>query len=174
MKNGVPRLRAHPAWLVDKHHQNPYNEETKRILKIFADMGIESSKGNNIIPAGNALKYLSEYFPRPETLDLSVPCGQMPYTSRLGEINRVSISPNGDLVLCSFTAGNIYENDIITLLDGYDPYKDPATRALLDGGVEKLLEYAKGLGVTVDTGDCHSACGICHTIMAVLKQSKRC
>ena len=169
IKNGIPKLRVHPAWLVNDHDQNPYNVKTIRILKMFKDKGIESSKGNNIFPAGNALKYLRNYFQLPETLDLSVPCGQMPYTSRLDEIDSISINPNGDLILCSFSIGNVCKNDVISVIDGYDPYRNPATRALMEGGAGRLLDYANKLGAAVDTSGCFTACEVCRKVMAVLK-----
>jgi len=168
-KNGISKLRVHPAWLVNEPHRNPYNEETRRLLKIFNDMGIESSKGNNISPSGNAVKYLSEYFPPPGALDLSIPCGQLPYTGRLDEIECVSFNPNGDLIICRFPIGNIYEDDVLTILGGYNPYDNPAMRALLEGGVQALVDYAQGLGVTIDTSDCYSACKVCRKTMAALK-----
>ena len=170
LNNGTPKLRVHPAWVIDEKAENLYNEETRKLLKLFSDIGIDVSDGNNIFPAGNALKYLSEYFPRPETIDLSLPCGQMPYTGRLDEVECVSINPKGDLELCSIVIGNIYENDALTILDSYAPYGNPTTRALLEGGVEKLLEYASDLGVTVDTSDCYSACGICRKTMRTLRR----
>jgi len=168
LKNDVPKLRVHPAWLVNEQNNNPYNIETKRLLKIFNEIGIETSNGNDIFPAGNANKHLNDYFPRPETVDLATPCGEMPYTGRLDEIDSVSVSPNGDLVVCSFAIGNIYRNDVLEILEKYNPFKNPATRALLEGGAEKLMEYAGGLGITVDTSDCYSACGVCRKIMTIL------
>ncbi len=70
VKHGVPSLRVQPAWLVNETHDNPY--------KLFSDKGISANEGNDIFPAGNALKYLAEWFSPPEQLDLSVPCGSMP------------------------------------------------------------------------------------------------
>jgi MoaA/NifB/PqqE/SkfB family radical SAM enzyme len=168
VKHGIPKLRVHPAWLVNEQHQNPYNDETKRLLKIFNDMGIETSNGNDIFPAGNAVKYLSNYFPRLEAVDLSISCGQMPYTDRLDEISSVSINPNGDMITC-YAIGNVYENDILTILDDYDPYNHPAKRAILEGGVKQLLEYAERLGIKVDINDCYSACEVCRKAMRALK-----
>ena len=55
LRHAVPSLRVQPAWLVNEAHDNPYNNETKRILKIFTDKGIRANEGNNIFPAGNAL-----------------------------------------------------------------------------------------------------------------------
>ena len=46
---GIP-LRVHPAWLVNKYAENPYNQQTHEILKEFKSMGIAASEGNNILP----------------------------------------------------------------------------------------------------------------------------
>ena len=116
IKHGVPALHVQPAWLVNKMHDNPFNAETKRLLKLFYDKGIRSKEGNNIFPAGNALKYLAEYFSPPDKIDLSVPCGSAPYTSRLDTINCFGINPNGDIKLCSITIGNIYRQDVLDII----------------------------------------------------------
>ena len=167
---GVPYLRVHPAWVVNEASDNAYNAETKRLLKIFADKGIEISGGNNISPSGNALKYLAEYFPPPGEVDLSVPCGAAPYRSRLDDVNCISINPSGAVHVCS-DIGNIYSNDILNIIDNYDPYKKPAQRAVLDGGVPGLLRYAAAQGVTVDISGCRSACGACRKVMDALSEA---
>lgn len=172
LKHDVPSLRIQPAWLVNETNDNPYNAETKRLLTLFSDKGINANEGNNIFPAGNALKYLAEWFPSPDKIDLSVSCGSAPYTSRLDTISCFGINPNGDVNLCSITIGNIYQQDVLTIVDGYDPYKNPAAQAVLNGGVAELLRYAETMGVVADISDCRSACGICQRIMAAIKLSK--
>lgn len=169
MKYGIPSLRVQPAWLVNEAYDNSYNTETKRLIKQFSDKGIRANEGNNIFPSGNALKYLAEWFSPPDKIDLSVPCGSAPYTSRLDIISCFGINPNGDVNLCSITIGNIYRQDVLDIVDGYDPYKMPASRAMLNGGVAELLCYAETLGVTADTSDCRSACGVCRKTMAAIK-----
>jgi MoaA/NifB/PqqE/SkfB family radical SAM enzyme len=161
-------FRVHPAWVVNEQHDNKYNAETKLLLKLFTDKGISVSEGNNIFPSGNALKHLSEYFAPPEKLDLSVPCGSLPYTSRLDEIDCIGINPNGDVNLCSIMIGNIYNENIMSIIDNYDPYGNPAWKAVLDGGATELLLYAQSQGVSVDISDCRSACGVCRKIMKEL------
>lgn len=170
VKYNAPSLRVQPAWLVNEAHENPYNVETKRLLKLFSDKGIRANEGNNIFPSGNALKYLADWFPPPEKVNLSVPCGSTPYTSRLDTISCFGINPNGDVNLCSITIGNIYRQDVLDIVDGYDPYKTPASQALLNGGVAELLSYAEKLGVAADTGDCRSACGVCRKVMEAIKE----
>jgi len=167
LKHGA-NLRVHPAWVVNEATDNAYNMETKRLLKIFTDKGIAASEGNNIFPAGNAAKYLSEYYAAsgaPEKPDLTVPCGSQPYTEPLDKISCLGINPNGDVNACALTIGNICNEDILEIIDRYDPYKTPAANALLTGGVPELIRYAKSAGVTVDTSDCRSACGVCRKIM---------
>lgn len=153
--------------------QNPYNSETKRLIKLFSDKGIKANEGNNIFPAGNALNYLAEWFSPPEQLDLSVPCGSMPYTSRLDDISCFGINPNGDVIVCSMSIGNVYKQDALDIVEGYDPYSIPAVRAVLDGGTAGLLRYAETLGVAIDISDCRSACGVCRKTMAAIKDKSK-
>jgi len=169
LKYDTPSLRVQPAWVVNENTENPYNAETKRLLKLFNDKGIRTNEGNNIFPSGNALKHLGEYFTTPGKVDLSLPCGSTPYTERLDEVSSFGINPNGDINLCSITIGNIYETDILDIVDRYDPYSIPAWRAVLDGGVLELLRYAESQSLCIDISDCRSACGVCRKIMAALK-----
>jgi len=111
---------------------------------------------------------LSEYYAAPTAHiapDLSTPCGSMPYTEPLDKITCLGINPNGDVNACALTVGNICGEDILEIIDRYDPHKIPAVSALLTGGVEALMRYAKSAGVTVGTSDCRSACGVCRKIM---------
>jgi len=173
LKHNTTRLRVQPAWVVNEQHENPYNAETKRLLKLFTEKSINANEGNNIYPSGNALKHLGDYFTPPGKVDLSVLCGSTPYTTRLDEIKCFGINPNGDVNLCSITIGNIYNNDILYIVDRYDPNDDPASRAVLSGGVSELLRYAESQGIAVDTSDCRSACGVCRKIMDVIKEKAR-
>jgi len=161
-------LRVHPAWVVDENNTNAYNAKTKRLLKIFTDKGIPQSSGNNIFPSGNAAKYLSEFYPLPGKADLSVPCGAAPYSSRPDEVDCISINPDGGVSACT-EIGNIYRDNILDIIDNYDPYKDPVLKAVLDGGVPELLNYAKSLGIDVDINDRYSACGVCRKVRETIK-----
>ena len=166
----IPLLKVHPAWVVKEECENTYNAETKRLLKIFSDKGIAVSNGNNIIPFGNAWKYLSEFYPPPSNVDLSVPCGSAPYSSRPDNIDCVSINPNGDVIAC-VKIGSIYHDNILDIIDGYDPHKIPAIKAVLDGGVSELLRYAESLGIDTDVSDCRSACCVCKKVRAAIEEN---
>jgi len=174
LRHHAPALRVHPVWVVNEENENPYNTETRQLLKLFEDKNIKVSSGNNMFPSGSALKHLSEYFAPPEKIDLSAPCGSAPYTARLDEVNCISINPNGDVSLCSITIGNIYADDVFHIVDRYDPYGNPAWRAVLNGGVIELLKYAQTQGVTVDINDCRTACGVCRKGMAEVSKVHDC
>jgi hypothetical protein len=170
VRHGVPALRMHPAWLVNEQHENEYNNETKRLLKLFNDKGIVSSEGNNIFPSGSALKHLGEYFSPPEEIDLSLPCGSFPYTGRLDEIECFTINPNGDVRLCSMSIGNIYNDDVLDIVDNYEPYNNPVSSAVLNEGVAGLLRYAETQGAMVNISDCRSVCGVCRKVMTLFER----
>ncbi len=104
-------IKTHPAWLVSREDNNPYNIKTKEILSEFLSLGIESSEGNIIFPGGNALKYLSEYFDKDKEYI-------NPYKEDPADIRSICISSNGS-VLC----GNIYEKNIANIMAEYEPQK---------------------------------------------------
>ena len=107
LKNhGVP-IRVHPAWLINKEHNNPYNSRTKELLELFTGMDIQVSEGNDIFPSGNALKYLSDYF------DLTKQY-QNPYEENPEDIRALSFDPSGKIL-----GGNFYETDILQILENY-------------------------------------------------------
>lgn len=106
-KAGVP-IRMQPAWLVSKNDENPYNQKTREILAEFSALGISENNGNVIFPEGNALKYLSEYFR--DTLP------ENPYLEDPSDVRCISFDPDG-----SALGGNIYEKNIIEIIENYTP-----------------------------------------------------
>lgn len=171
--NQIP-LRLHPAWVVNQEHDNPYNNRTKQLLSLFEDLELTVSRGNNIFPAGKALEYLSEYFPEPK-LELTYHCGDAPYSTRLDQVNSISIEANGDVTVCCFPIGNVYEEDILSILDRYNPYEAPMMKALLEEGVIGLIAYAAKAGLEPDLNKFHTPCGVCRYIVDNLRsKSGRC
>lgn len=103
------KLQVHPAWLVSADADNPYNNETRRILSEFNQAGIKTSDGNVIFPSGNALKYLGEYF------DMNV-TPPNPYQEDPTDIRAICFSANGDIL-----GGNIYRQNFAEILESYSP-----------------------------------------------------
>ncbi len=105
-KEGI-KINTHPAWLVGKEHDNPYNRKTKELLAEFEKMGISSSSGNNIFIEGNAKKYLMEYY------ELSKQ-NECPYIQDPKDVRSISIDANGSIM-----GGNVNETDILEILENF-------------------------------------------------------
>ena len=93
-------VKLHPAWLVSREDDNPWNFRTREVLAQFP--GLPVSKGNVVFPRGNALKYLREYFP--EDLPQRAPHDQGP-----GQVTCIGVNPNGDIRAGGETICNAYE-----------------------------------------------------------------
>ena len=104
---GIP-IRLQPAWLVSRFDQNPYNLKTREILDSLLDLMIPESEGNVVFPEGNALRYLGEYFTESQP--------ENPYVENPHDVRCLSFAANGDVL-----GGNVYENDILTIIEQYSP-----------------------------------------------------
>ena len=76
---------------------------------MFDPLHIALNQGNVIFPAGNALKYLSEYF------DESTPVIN-PYEEDPEDVKTISFGPDGSVL-----NGNIYQTDILEIMERYKP-----------------------------------------------------
>lgn len=108
LKVEIP-VRVQPAWLVSPDADNPYNLRTREILDEFSRTGIKANEGNIVFPAGNALKYLGEYFDADKTYE-------NPYKEDPASVRAICFSANGDIL-----GGNIYNKDIRDILADYSP-----------------------------------------------------
>ena len=160
---GLPDVSLQPAWVVNRGHDNPYNAKTEELLALFGDLSIPVSGGNDIFMAGNAAENLADYYDKP-CLNMADTCGSMPYTEPLDDITSLSLVPNGDVMICGFAIGNIYNEDIGDIVARYNPHENPWMAALLKGGVGDLVRLAQEKGVMVDTAGCYSVCGVCRQI----------
>lgn len=169
-KEVIPNTMLHPAWVVNKQHDNFYNTRTKDILIKFDDLMIPISKGNNIFMAGRAVENLCEYYEKPK-LNLSDSCGLLPYTDRPDKITSITIVPCGNVMVCDFVIGNIYEQNIEDIILSYNPYKNKYLNALLTGGAGKLIEISNKNGIFIDISQCYSVCDLCHKICNQMKSN---
>lgn len=163
-ESGAARIKLSPAWLINEGAENAFNARTREIIARFDGTGIPVGSGNDIFMAGNAKKYLAEYYPPPQ-LCMDQKCGEMPYTAPPTDISCLSIEPNGDVVACSPVIGNIYKEDISDIIARYDPLKNPLIRALMENGAAGLLEEARKQGIDADTSGCYSVCDLCRKII---------
>lgn len=102
-------IQLSPAWLVGENDNNQYNAKTREIIKEFERLDIPVGSGNVIFPSGNAVRYLGEYFDKNTEYS-------SPYEENPEDIRAISFSPNGDVL-----SGNIYQKNIIDILNDYKP-----------------------------------------------------
>jgi len=88
----------------------------------------------------------------------------MPYTDKLNNITSLSLEPNGDLNVCNFVIGNIYNEDIEEILCRYDPYENKWMKALIEGGAKEVLELCKKENIKINTENARNVCDICRLI----------
>jgi MoaA/NifB/PqqE/SkfB family radical SAM enzyme len=167
----IEGFKLHPAWVVNREHDNYFNKETKMCINFFSDLDITVSNGNNIFPAGNAAIYLSDFYEK-KPLNLEAKCGEEPYTERLDNIETISINPNGDVVVCCFVIGNVCENSITEIIKRYNPYENQLMSTLLNGGVNALIDLAKTKGINIDISKHYSTCSLCSELVKKLSYTK--
>lgn len=171
-KAGFHGVRLHPAWVVNEAHYNHYNLKTKEILAKFTDLQIPVSDGNNIIMAGNAVEYLAEYYDKPQ-LDLSDSCGSMPYTEPLTNISSIQIIPDGNVMICGFVIGNIYNESIEEIVVRYNPCDNECMSAIITGGASALIAFAGRNRISIDYSKCYSICDVCYKVNNELSANSR-
>ena len=131
VKAGIP-VRLSPAWLVSREDANPYNDRTRELLREFEPMGIPVDEGNVIFPMGNALKYLREYFGE-NAAEWS------PYEEDPADIRSLSFSADGGVL-----NGNIYETDILEIMESYRPETEGIELKVLTAENEmEIIEFNK-------------------------------
>ena len=162
----IPNATLYPAWLVSKEHQNPYNAKTKELLKKFSDLPILVDEyENQIALVGRAAKLLGAYYEQPR---LTLSAEEPHKCAEVLSVTNISIVPNGDLMVCGFVIGNIYEEDVLDIIARYNPYENKAMLAIIQGGVFELVDYAEKQGITVDAFNCYDACDLCVSLVKQL------
>jgi hypothetical protein len=124
-----------PCWVISKEHNNRWNVRTKSILNELKPLNVPEWGGNIVQPAGNALQFLREFMP------VKIPspsggCEDVPYSSRLDRIECLSIEPDGNIPVCrEFSIGNAGTQNILDILENYNPHQIPVMEVILQGGM---------------------------------------
>jgi len=156
---GIPELRWNPCWVTSPAADNPWNRRTRQVLEGLAHLPIPQDEGNVLMPKGRACQQLSEYLPPRQPLPGGA-CGELPYTGRPDAVTSLSVEPNGDITACHVWA-NTAQPDLLAALQAYDPYTDPALKAMLEGGMEGLLRLARSKGIQPDRLGYYTICEMC-------------
>lgn len=81
------------------------------------------------------------------------------------------IDCNGDVLPCTFSIGNIMDEDIISILSRYNPYENVFTKALLEDGIKGLVEFVGIKKLSINAEDYYSPCSFCKAVANVVKSS---
>jgi hypothetical protein len=154
-------LGWNPCWVISKEHKNPWNERTRAVLYALQHLPVRESFGNTVQPAGNALKWLSDFMSPKTTLPVGS-CDDVLYAGSLNRVTSISISPNGSVSVCKeFAIGNADDENVIDFLLSYDPDRIPEMKAILHEGMVGILKLAEGKGVLPEPGGYYSICDMC-------------
>jgi hypothetical protein len=157
----------HPAWVVNKEHNNPYNIKTKEILSKLTYLNVHVDEGNNISLNGNAKEYLGKYY-SPTNNPERLKCGEIPYTNSLDNIEFLTIQANGDIQICkSFILGNLKDDSFNALLDNYNPYSNKLMRIILEQGLKGLSTNRESTSEG-SSNISESICSICNRMISSL------
>ncbi|HXZ30378.1 MAG TPA: radical SAM protein [Dehalococcoidia bacterium] len=161
LQAGIDDIAWNPCWLVSEADNNQYNQKTKSILKELEDLPVRKSEGNVVEPAGLALVNLKEFLPPKEIMPKGR-CGDVPYTNPLDSVRSIYVEPNGEIAVCNhFHIGNATEDDIINLMENYDPFVMPEMKAIIEGGMEGLVKWARSKSVEPAPEGYYSICHMC-------------
>lgn len=161
LEAGIEDISLNPCWVVSEDADNRYNQRTKSILKELEDLPIRNSGGNVMEPDGLALVNLKEFLPLKRKIPAGK-CGDMPYTDPLDSAKCIYVEPDGEIAVCKdFYIGNASKTDIINLIESYDPFEIPEMKAIIENGMEGLVNWAKTKGVEPDQEGYYSICHMC-------------
>jgi hypothetical protein len=171
LKEGIENIVWNPCWVVSEDDNNQYNQKTKSILKGLGDLPIKKSEEDIVEPDGLALINLKEFLPPKEKFPQGK-CGDMPYTNPLDSIKNICVEPDGRIAVCNdFHIGNAFETDIIDLIENYDPFGIPEMKAIIENGMEGLVNLAKAKGIEPAPEGYYSICHMCTDIRKKLSQT---
>jgi len=168
----IDKIKWNPCWLVSEDHDNEWNRRTKSILKELSDLSIEISSGNYVKPEGNALNWLKEFLP-PKTQIPKGKCEDIPYAEPLDSVHGISVEPDGQITVCNeLPIGNANDTDIIKIVENYDPYQIPEIKAIVQNGMNGLIDWARQYGVEPDSKGYYSICDMCITLRRRVNERK--
>jgi MoaA/NifB/PqqE/SkfB family radical SAM enzyme len=164
LEAGIEDISWNPCWVLSEDTDNQYNQKTKSILKELEDLPIRNSGGNVMEPDGLALVNLKEFLPLKRKIP-AAKCGDMPYTDPLDSVKGIYVEPDGEIAVCKdFYIGNASKTDIVNLIESYDPFEIPEMKAIVENGMEGLVNWAKTKGVEPDQEGYYSICHMCTDI----------
>ena len=158
---GIEDVSLNPCWLISEEDDNVYNRGTRLILEELEGLSLRVSRGNVVEPEGEAIVNLREFMP-PKAKIPQGSCGDVPYADPLDRVTSISMEPDGRIAVCNdLYIGDASEKDILSIIESYDPFGRPETKALVEDGVAGLMDWALSKGVKPDPEGYYSICHMC-------------
>ena len=169
---GITDLEWNPCWVVSQHDDNPHDQHTRAILNALRHLPVRRSEGNILQARGDATTWLSADLPPKRSMPIGS-CEDVPYAGRLDEVSSILIMPNGGVSICyEWIIGNSAKEDILSILESYDPCVLPKARAILNGGMAALAELARSENVEPNPDGYYSICDMCIDLRRCMKTAK--
>jgi len=175
-KAGIKNVNLHPAWIVNKEHNNKYNERTKELLKYFASLGFEPDCGDDVYPSGRAIETLREYLPEPQK-NITDTCINYNYSiehrhrNSPNSIEAFTINPHGDVIACDII-GNLYNKSMIEIITDYNYQKDKVFNAVVKNGSQGIYNIAKEYNIPLKEEGYYSICKLCRDVRKKILKNK--
>ena len=100
-------------------------------------------------------------------------CEDVPYGVNLENIDCITVEPDGDIAICSeWSIGNAVREDIVAILDRYDPRYIPEAATILDGGIPALVGPCQSRGIEPDSDGYFSICDMCTSLRRAVTIAK--
>jgi len=161
LQAGMPSISWNPCWVISREHENPFNQRTRTILSSLEDLHIRIGEGNVVRPEGRALVWLKDFLPAKTRMPKGK-CGDIPYTERLDSVGTLFVEPDGKISVCNgLCIGNAFETDVLDIIERYDPFRIPEAKALIEDGIEGLVDWARTKGVEPSLEGYYNVCHMC-------------
>ncbi len=164
LEAGIARILWNPCWVVSRNQDNVYVQRTEALLEELKDLPVKANDGNVVQPEGRAASWLEDFLPPRERIPKGR-CGDMPYTEPLDSIRTICVEPDGRIAICKrFYIGNAFENDILEIIEDFDPFKIPEAKAMIENGMKGLRNWARTKGVHPGRDGYYNICQMCMDI----------
>ncbi len=161
---GISNIAWSPCWLVSEDDDNAYNRTTRSILEELREYPIRVGEGNVMEPDGQARTHLNAYFQKGFEWS-HASCQDIPYMGRLDDVRSICVEPNGDIPLCpAFLLGNATQQNILEMLEKYDPYDNSERARILEEGIGGVIRRAQASGIELDEEGYYSICDLCASV----------
>ena len=72
------------------------------------------------------------------------PCGKGRFSQKLDDVRYISVHGDGTVKVCGFPIGNLFESDLIDIIEEYDPYSNPIMAMILQNGPDAVVMLCAG------------------------------